>query len=920
MNISAPFIRRPVATTLLSLAVVLAGGLAFFKLPVAPLPPLEFPVIAVQASMPGASPETMAATVATPLERHLSAIADVTEMSSESTTGSTFVILMFGLGRDLDGAARDVQAAINAARADLPAALGGNPQYYKDDKAGGPILFVSLTSATLSPERIYDFASALLEQTLASVQGVGRAWVFGSSKPAVRIELNPDALSKYGVGFEDVRAALAAANANSPKGAIEVGERRLQIYANDQARRAADYRGLVVAYRNGLAVKLTDVAEVMDSVESPHTMAMTNGVASVVAKVFRRPDANLVATVDRIKARLPQLRAALPAGVDLSLLSDRTIEIRAALRDLETTLLIAGALVILVVFAFLRSVRAALIPAVVVPISLIGTFSVMFLLGYSLNNLSLMALTIVTGLVVDDAIIVLENISRHIEAGVDRVEAALRGAREVGFTVLSMSLSLIAIFAPFLLAGGVIGRFVNEFAMTFSAAILISLAASLATAPMLCARLLKAPSGRRPGRLSLALDHAYQAMLSLYDQTLSAALRHSWATLVVVFVTIGLNFYFFLIIPKGLFPHQNASRLFGFLETDPGAPFEAVRRKLAETTAIILADPAIEGVVSSFDSTENFGAIYLDLKPSAQRKENSDAVHRRLRQVVNDATGASVSFISLGDLPDFSFNPQANRGQYQYQLEGDDISELRVWAHRLTEALKNVPEILNPTSNQQAGGPETSLVIDRATASRLGITASQIDTTLYDAFGQRQASTISAPLNQYQVIMEVAPRYRQTPDALDKIYVSTSGGVAGGVQTTSAPAGTVSGAATRNVTASVAAIASDAARNRNLNALANTGRGPASTGAAVSTEQETMIPLSAIARFEQGSAPVTVNHTGRFVSGDHLVQPAAESSAQRSHGGYRAGRRRDPYAGDNPCRLFGSRQSLPAIADQGACF
>ncbi|WP_026605591.1 efflux RND transporter permease subunit [Methylocapsa acidiphila] len=866
MNVSAPFIRRPVATTLLTLAIVLAGCFAFFKLPVAPLPPLEVPVVAVEASMPGASPELMASAVATPLERHLSAIADVTEMSSESRTGTTSIVLLFGFGRNLDGAARDVQAAINAARADLPAAMSGNPQYYKDDKAGGPILYVSLTSATLSPERIYDFASALLEQTLSSVRGVGKAWIFGSSKPAVRVELNPDALSKYGVGLEDVRAALAAANANSPKGAIEVGEKRLQIYANDQARRAADYRGLVIAYRNGLAVKLSDVAEVEDSVETLRTMATTNGVASVVAKVYRRPDANIVATVDRIKARLPQLRAALPAGVDLTLLSDRTVEIRASLRDLERTLLIAGALVILVVFAFLRSLRATLIPAVVVPVSLIGTFTVMFLLGYSLNNLSLLALTIVTGLVVDDAIIVLENISRHIETGMTRIEAALRGAREVGFTVLSMTLSLIAIFIPFLLAGGIVGRFFNEFAMTFTVAILISLAASLATAPMLCALMLKAPSRHMPGRLSLALDHAYQAMLRAYDHTLSAALRHPRAMLLILFVMIGLNFYLFAIVPKGLLPQQDASRIFGLVEADPGATFEATRRKLVEASAIIQADPAVESLISAAEASLSFGSIYLDLKPMAQRKESSDAVKRRLSQSVNDANGASISFISLGDLPDFSFNPEANRGQYQYKLQGDNIAELRIWSHRLTDALKHVPEILDPSSAQNGGGLETNLVIDRATASRLGITASQIDTTLYDAFGERQASTISAPLNQYHVVMEVAPRYRQTPDTLDKIYISTSGGVAGGVQSTNAPAGTVSRGTAQATRSNAAAIASDAARNRNLNALANTGRGPASTGAAVSTKQETMIPLSAIARFEQGSAPVSVDHNGRFVS------------------------------------------------------
>ena len=677
---------------------------------------------------------------------------------------------MFGLGRNLDGAARDVQAAINAARADLPAALSGNPQYFKDDKAGGPILFVSLTSATLSPARIYDFASALLEQTLSSVQGVGKAWVFGSSKPAIRVELNPDALSKYGIGLEDVRAALAAANANSPKGAIDSGERRFQIYANDQARKAADYRGLVVAYRNGLAVKLSDLAEVIDSVENFRTMAMTNGVASIVAKIFRRPDANIVATVDRIKARLPQLRASMPAGIDLSILSDRTLEIRASLHDLERTLLIAGALVILVVFLFLRSFRATLVPAAVVPVSLIGTFAIMYVLGFSLDNLSLMALTIVTGLVVDDAIIVLENISRHIESGMGRVEAALRGAREVGFTVLSMSLSLVAIFIPFLLAGDIAGQFFNEFAMTFSAAILISLAISLSTAPMLCAVLLAAPSERKPGRLSRVVDRAYQEMLSFYDHTLVTTLRHPWAILLVFFVTVGLNATLFTIVPKGLIPKQDANRVFGFFKAEPGTPFAATRQKIVEATRVVMADPAVEGLVSSFEASENFGGMYLDMKPRPPRKESSDVVTLRLSKAVSESTGAAISFFPLGDLPDFSLNPEANHGQYQYRLQGDDIAELRIWSNRLTDALKNVPEILDPMSDQQGGALETNLVIDRNTASRLGITTSQIDTTLRDAFGEAQVSIIHTPLNQYGVIMEVAARYRESPETLDKIY------------------------------------------------------------------------------------------------------------------------------------------------------
>ncbi len=861
MNVSAPFIRRPVATTLLTLAIVFAGTLGYFKLPLAAEPNVNFPSVAVLASMPGASPETMVASVATPLERQLSAIADVSEMTSDSSMGSASINLTFGLGRNLDGAARDVQAAINAARADLPA--GVNPTYITSNTFfGDPALILSLTSATLGREQVFDIAQTFFEQRFSSVQGVSKAYFGGSSRYAIRVEINPDALTKYGIGLEDVRAALAAANANSPKGAIQSGGRRFQIYTNDQVSKAKDYQGLVIAYRNGLAVKLADVAEVIDSVENLQSVGYTNGVPSIWAKIFLRPDANLIATVDRIKARLPELRAFLPPAIEIALVSDRTIEIRASLHDLKRAMLAAAGLVILTVFMFLRSFRAALIPATVVAVSLVGTFGVIYLFGYSIDSVSLMALAVATGLVVDDAIIVLENIARHIESGMGRVEAALHGVREISFTVLSISVSLIAMFIPILLIGDFLGAYLAEFAVTLSVAVLISLVVSLTTVPMLCALFLEPEAGGQKGRLSHALDGAYHATLSFYERSLAFALRHSWTALVVLAATIALNVTLFLTIPKGLSPQPDVARLFGFIEADQNASFEFMREKLDEFLKVILADPAVQNLVSAVEGggmPTNMIGVYMDLKPRPPRKETSAAVILRLSRAFSEISGATLDLNG-------SYGGKGG-GQYQYTLQGDDIGELRTWSRRLAEALKHAPEILTPESGQRDSALETNLVIDRDTASRLGISASQIDNALSNAFGDRQVSTIFGPLKQYQVVMEVAPRFARSPETLDNIYVSTSGGPVGGIQSSNAPAGTVvSSQQNRAAGSNPVAIATDAARNLNLNKLASTAPGAASTGPAVSTAVETMVPLSAFARFEEVAAPLSVTRKGGFAS------------------------------------------------------
>jgi multidrug efflux pump len=854
MNLSALFISRPIATTLLTLGVALAGVMAFFLLPVSPLPQVEFPTIIVQASMPGASPDTMATSVATPLERHLGRIADVTEMTSSSSVGNTRVTLQFGLNRDIDGAARDVQAAINAARADLPTALRSNPTYRKVNPADAPIMILSLTSQTLSRGQLYDSAATVLQQKLSQVEGVGQVTVGGSSLPAVRAELNPRALFKYGIGLEDVRAALAAANANTPKGAIDEGGRRYQIYTNDQARRADEYRPLVIAYRNGNAVRLSDVGDVVDSVEDLRNLGLANGQPAVLVILYRQPGANIIETVDRVKALLPQLRASIPADIDLNVPMDRTTTIRASLADVERTLALSVALVIVVVFVFLRDARATFIPSVAVPVSLIGTFGVMYLLGYSLNNLSLMALTIATGFVVDDAIVVLENTVRHIEAGMPRRQAALQGAREVGFTVLSMSLSLIAVFIPILLMGGIVGRLFREFAVVLSVAILVSLVVSLSTTPMMCSRLLTSrPASERSSFYRLS-ERWFAALQEHYARSLAVALRHPLLTVIALFATIGLNVYLFTAVPKGFFPQQDTGRLSGSIQADQSISFQSMRQKLTAFVSIVKDDPAVESVVGFTGGGQtNAGFVFVALKPLAERKMSADQVIGRLRGKLAQVAGASLF---LQPVQDIRVGGRASAAQYQYTLQADNIADLQTWTPKLTEALRHVPTLVDVNSDQQVKGLETNVVIDRDTAARLHLSARQIDNTLYDAFGQRQVSTIYNALNQYHVIMEVAPQFWQSPETLEEIWISTSGGSVSGTQSTNAVAGTSGSASGVN----------DAARNQTSNQLGSVARGSASTGSAVSTSAETMVPLSAVARIETGTTPLAVNHQGHFAA------------------------------------------------------
>ncbi|MFC0398891.1 efflux RND transporter permease subunit [Paraburkholderia rhizosphaerae] len=879
MNLSRPFIARPVATTLLSIGIALAGLFAFSKLPVAPLPQVDYPTISVQASLPGASPETVATSVASPLERHLGAIADVTEMTSSSSVGSTRITLQFGLNRDIDGAARDVQAAINAARADLPASLRQNPTYHKVNPSDAPILILSVSSKTLQPGQLYDSAATVLQQSLSQVDGVGEVDVSGSANPAVRVELEPHALFHYGIGLEDVRAALASANANSPKGSIEFGDNHVQLYTNDQASKASQYKDLVIAYRNGAAVHLSDVGEVVDSVEDLRNLGLANGTRAVLVIIYRQPGANIIETVDRIKETLPQLVASLPRDVQVMPAADRSTTIRASLLDTEHTLMIAVALVVMVVFLFLRNWRATLIPSVAVPISIIGTFAAMYLMGFSIDNLSLMALTIATGFVVDDAIVVLENIERHIGNGVPRMQAAIMGAREVGFTVLSISISLVAVFLPILLMGGIVGRLFREFALTLSLAIAVSLVVSLTLTPMMCSRLLvDAHQKKTPGRFSRWLESGFNRMQEGYRRTLGWSLRHPRIILIVLLATIGLNIWMYIIVPKGFFPQQDTGRLVGGIQADQSTSFQAMKVKFAEMMHIVQSNPEVDTVVGFTGGRQtNAGFMYVSLKPKPGRKLSADQVIQQLRGPLSHVAGARTFLQAVQDI---RVGGRQSNAQYQYTLLADSTPDLYKWTPRITTALQARPELTDVNSDQQESGLEAFVTIDRATAARLKITPSQIDNTLYDAFGQRQVSTIYNPLNQYHVVMEVAPKYWQSPEMLKEVWISTTGGTASGSQSTNATAGTVtmtnaSGNATgataggtsgTSGTSSAAAIAADAARNLANNSIAASGKSSASTGAAVSTSQETMVPLSSIAKFGPGNTPLAVNHQGQFVA------------------------------------------------------
>jgi multidrug efflux pump len=924
MSLSSPFINRPVGTTLLTVAIALAGFLGYAKLPVAPLPQVDFPTISVSAQLPGASPDTVATSLSAPLERHLGQIADVTEMTSQSQTGQARITLQFGLDRDINGAARDVQAAINAAQADLPTNLLSQPTYRKVNPADAPILILSLTSGTLTRGQIYDAASTVMEQELSQLSGVGQVIISGAALPAVRVELNPQSLFHYGIGLEDVRSALSSANANSPKGDIDVGPQRWQIYTNDQSNQATDYRPLVVAYRNGDAVRLSDIADIQDSVQDLRNLGLADGKPAVLVIIFRQPGANIISTIDAVHAAMPRLAASLPKDIDITYAIDRSSTIRAALSDTQRTLIIAVLLVVAVVYAFLRNGRATLIPAIAVPVSIIGTFGVMYLLGYSLDNLSLMALTIATGFVVDDAIVVLENISRHLEDGVPRVQAALRGASEVGFTVVSITLSLIAVFLPILLMGGIVGRLFREFAVTLSLAIVISMAISLTTTPMLCAIFLR-PHKARPLN---ARPTIFERLQNGYARSLAVILKHGLLVLLVLAGTIALNVWLIVVIPKGFFPTQDTGRLIGNLQGDQSISFQSMSKKLTQMMTIVQHDRAVDHVVGytgggsgGGSAQTNTGMIYISLKPQAQR-DSMDVVMARLRRALGHVAGGRLL---LQPVQDIRVGGRSSSAQYQYTILGDSTAEVYRWAPKLLAALEKDPTFLDVNSDQQQKGLETDLVVDRQTASRLGLTMYQIDNTLYDAFGQRSVSTIYSALNQYHVVMEVAPQYWQRPSMLNQIWVSTSGGSPSGTSSSQLSAGSTAaptpitgparlkpvalpslsstadsasntgaaltsnptvikgnstvigsnanvfgaGAATSAGASSTSAnstAANNAVRTAAQAAIASTGKGGASTGAAVATSAESMVPLAEFATFGQGNTPLAVNHQSQFVA------------------------------------------------------
>jgi multidrug efflux pump len=802
VNLSGPFIARPVATTLLAIGLTLAGAVAFTQLPVAPLPQVDYPTISVSASLPGANPETMAATVATPLERQLGRIAGVNEITSSSSLGSTRVVLQFDLSRNINDAATEVQSAINAARSQLPTGMPNNPTYRKVNPADSPIMVLTLTSDTMTQGQLYDAADTILGQKLSQVKGVGQVSVGGSALPAVRAELNPQALAAYGIGLADVRTALANANANRPKGLVEDGDRQWWIYANDQARTAAEYVPLIVSYRNGAAVRLADVAEVVDSVQDVRNAGSMNGRPAVLLIIYREPGANILEVVQRVRDLLPWLRASIPAAIELDVGMERTSTIRASLREVEKTLLIAVGLVILVVFAFLRRARATLIPAAAVPVSIITTFGFMYLAGYSLNNLSLMALIVATGFVVDDAIVVLENATRHVEAGMTPLAAAIASAREVGFTVLSMSLSLVAVFIPILFMGDIVGRFFREFALTLSVAILVSLVVSLTLTPMMCARLLEGPRPGRAGRLFAASERIFATLLRGYERSLAWSLRHSLAMIAVLAATIALNVYLYISIPKGFFPQQDTGRLIGWIRTDQSSSFPATRDKMARLVEIVRADPAVDQVTAvTGGGSRNSGTMFVALKPLDERRASAGEVVARLRPRLAVVPAANLFLVPVQDV---RIGGRPGTGSYQYTLQSDDLELLRTWTTRLQATLQGVPELTDVSTDQETRGLQTTVVIDRSTASRLGITPDLIDTTLGNAFGQSVVSTIYTERNQYRVVMEVDPRYAQSPEALKDVYIRTPSGQ--------------------------------------------------------------QVPLSAVARYEFTNTPLSVNHQGQFAA------------------------------------------------------
>jgi multidrug efflux pump len=775
-NISAPFIRRPIATSLLTAAILLAGGIAFRFLPVAPLPQVDFPTINVSANLPGASPETMASAVATPLERQFGRISGVTEMTSSSKLGSTSITLQFDMNRNIDAAARDVQAAINAARGQLPAGLPNSPTWRKSNPSDAPILLLSLTSTAVPLSQVYDAADSIVAQKLSQVEGIGQVFTSGSARPAVRVDVNPSQLNAYGLSLERVRTVLNTANANRPKGELSDNATTWFVDTTDQLFRAREYRSLIIAMHNGAAVRLQDVANVTDSVEDERNAGFANGEPAVTIYMNRAPGANILETVDRVRAMLPQLQASIPPTIHLDVLVDRTPTIRASIRDVEITLVISIALVVLVVFAFLRNGWATAIPSVAVPLSLVGTFGVMYMLGYSLDNLSLMALTISTGFVVDDAIVVIENIARYLEKGLKPLEAALRGSREIGFTVISMSTSLIAVFTPILLMGGVVGRLFREFAVTLCTAIGVSLLVSLTTTPMLCARFLKQDTGQHNLAYRLA-ERGFDALRDTYEFCLRWVLRHQPVVLALTLATICLNVYLFVIVPKGFFPQQDTGRLTGNVQADQDVSFANMTEKLKVFAKIVQDDPAVDTVGAStgggFGGGVNSGRMFVQLKPISERKLTTDQVIARIRGKAAHVPGAQLFLQSVQDV---RVGGRQSNSQFQYTLQADKVDDLNAWAPKMLERISKIPEIKDANSDQQVHGLQTSIVVDRDTASRLGVSMATIDATLNDAFGQRQVSNIYKGLNQYHVVLEVAPEYRQDASALNNVYVmSTSG-------------------------------------------------------------------------------------------------------------------------------------------------
>ena len=775
MNISAPFIERPIATTLLTIGIALAGGVGYLLLPVSPLPRVEFPTIQVSTGLPGASPETMASSVATPLERQFGRIAGLTEMTSASQLGSTQIVLQFDLSRDINGAARDVQAAINAARSQLPASLPNNPSYRKVNPSDAPIMMLALTSETVSRAQMYDVASSVLQQRIAQIDGVGQVFVGGGALPAVRVEVNPTVLNALGLGLEDLRAFLGSANANRAKGQLGAGARSWSIATTDQLYKANEYRPLVVSYKNGAAVRLQDVGDVVDSVEDIRTGGYANGKPAVLIIVSREPGANIIAAVDGIRALLPTLEASIPPTITLSVLSDRTTTIRASVHDVQVAMLISISLVIFVVFVFLRSARHTVIPAVVVPVSLIGTLAVMQLFGYSLDNLSLMALTIATGFVVDDAIVVIENISRHVEAGMPPLQASLQGAREIGFTVISISLSLVAVFIPILLMSGIVGRLFREFAVTLSIAILVSMIVSLTTTPMMCARLLTARHQKAPGALSRVSENGFDWIRARYEQSLGWVFRHQQATLAVTLGTMLATGYLYVRIPKGFFPQQDTGALTGSIQADQSTSFQAMQQRVARFVDIVMSDPGVSTVLAyaGGGGIQNSARMFVNLKPRGDRDADATGIISRLRSKLTSVPGAVLYLQAAQDL---RIGGRASSAQYQYTIQSDDVAALNNWAPLLYDRVRKLPELADVNSDLLTRGLQASLTIDRNIASRLGITPQTIDNTLYDAFGQRPVSTMYTSLNQYHVVMEAAPAFWQSPDGLRDIYLPSSSG------------------------------------------------------------------------------------------------------------------------------------------------